>query len=114
VVGGEGVDQAGDEGQAELSNGVATSVVAGEGAINPAELPPMVWCGWEGASADTMSLLRSHDAEYPGLSWSLSRICSNPSISEGQNFDLAKYIVSSTRYEYSIQYIVSYNTIHCF
>jgi hypothetical protein len=25
--------------------------------------------------------------------------------SEGQNFDLAKYIVSSTRYEYSIQYI---------
>jgi hypothetical protein len=34
--------------------------------------------------------------------------------SEGQNFDLAKYIVSSTRYEYSIQYIVSYNTIHCF
>jgi hypothetical protein len=34
--------------------------------------------------------------------------------SEGQNFDLAKYIVSSTRYEYSIQYIVSYDTIHCF
>jgi hypothetical protein len=34
--------------------------------------------------------------------------------SERQNFDLAKYIVSSTRYEYSIQYIVSYNTIHCF
>jgi hypothetical protein len=34
--------------------------------------------------------------------------------SEGQNFDLAKYIVSSTRYEYSIQYIASYNAIHCF
>jgi hypothetical protein len=34
--------------------------------------------------------------------------------SEGQNFDLAKYIVSSTRYRYSIQYIVSYNTIHYF
>jgi hypothetical protein len=34
--------------------------------------------------------------------------------SEGQNFDLAKYTVSSTRYEYSIQYIVSYDTIHCF
>ncbi len=32
----------------------------------------------------------------------------------GQNFDLAKYIVLSTRYEYSIQYIVSYNTIHYF
>ncbi len=36
------------------------------------------------------------------------------SISEGQIFDLAKYIVSSTRYEYSIQYIVSYDTIHCY
>jgi hypothetical protein len=34
--------------------------------------------------------------------------------SKGQNFDLAKYIGLSTRYEYSIQYIVSYNTIHCF
>ncbi len=34
--------------------------------------------------------------------------------SEGQNFDLAKYIVLSTRYEYSIQYIVSYDIIHCF
>ncbi len=34
--------------------------------------------------------------------------------SEGQNFDLAKYIVSSTRYEYSIKYIVSYDTIHYF
>jgi hypothetical protein len=32
--------------------------------------------------------------------------------SEGKIFDLAKYIVSSTRYEYSIQYIVSYDTIH--
>jgi hypothetical protein len=31
--------------------------------------------------------------------------------SEEQNFDLVKYIVLSTRYEYSIQYIVSYNTI---
>ncbi len=36
------------------------------------------------------------------------------SVAEGQNFDLEKYIVSSTRYEYSIQYIVSYDTIHCF
>ncbi len=31
---------------------------------------------------------------------------------EGQNFDLAKYIVSSTRYEYSIQYcIIQHNTL---
>jgi hypothetical protein len=36
------------------------------------------------------------------------------STSEGQNFDLAKYIVSGTRYEYSIQFIVLYNTVHCF
>jgi hypothetical protein len=48
VVGGEGVDQAGDEGQAELVNGVAASVVAGKGAINLLGIPPMVWCGWEG------------------------------------------------------------------
>jgi hypothetical protein len=34
--------------------------------------------------------------------------------SEGQKFNLAKYIVSSTRYEYSIQYVVSYDTINCF
>jgi hypothetical protein len=34
--------------------------------------------------------------------------------SERQNFDLAKYIVLSTRYEYSIQLIVLYDTIHCF
>jgi hypothetical protein len=43
-----GEDQAGKKGQAELSNGVATSVVVGEGAINPLGIPPMVWCGWEG------------------------------------------------------------------
>jgi hypothetical protein len=34
--------------------------------------------------------------------------------SEGQNYDLAKYIVLSTRYEYSIQFIVSYDTIYYF
>jgi hypothetical protein len=45
VVGGEGVDQAGDEGQAKLGDGIAASEVAGKGAINPAEIPPMVWCG---------------------------------------------------------------------
>jgi hypothetical protein len=79
VVGGEGVDQAGNERQAKLGDGVAAYVVAGKGAIDPAELPPMVWCGWKGVAADTVSLLRSHDTKYPGLSWSLSRICPNPS-----------------------------------
>ncbi len=48
VVGGEGVDQAGNEGRAERSNGVATPGVADKGAINPLGLPPMVQCGWEG------------------------------------------------------------------
>ncbi len=48
VVGREGVDQVGNEGQAELGNGIAASVVAGKGAIDPSGIPPMVWCGWEG------------------------------------------------------------------
>ncbi len=39
-------------------------------------------------------------------------LAQEPITSEGQIFDLAKCIVLSTRYEYSIQYIVSYNTIH--
>jgi hypothetical protein len=43
-----GEDQVGKKGQAELGNGVATSVVAGKGAINPLGIPPMVRCGWEG------------------------------------------------------------------
>ena len=34
---GEGGDQAGKEGLAELGNGVATPVVAGKGAIDPYE-----------------------------------------------------------------------------
>ena len=37
----EGVDQAGGEQRAELGNGIAAPVVAGEGAINPADLPPI-------------------------------------------------------------------------
>jgi hypothetical protein len=87
VVGGEGGERAGDEGRAKLGDGVATFVVAGEGAIDPAELPPMVQCGREGAAAGTMSLHRSHDAEYPDLSWSLSRIPPNPSHTGRKNGD---------------------------
>ncbi len=79
VVGGEGVDQAGNDGQSKLSDGIAASVVSGKDAINPVELPPMDLCGWEGADAGTVSLLRSHKAMYPGLSWSSSRIRPNPS-----------------------------------
>ena len=45
----EGVDRAGGEGRAKLGNGIAAPVVASEGAINPADLPPIIiWCGWEG------------------------------------------------------------------
>ena len=36
----EGVNQAGGEGRAELGNGIATPVVAGKGAIHPADPPP--------------------------------------------------------------------------
>ncbi len=48
MMGGEGEDRAGDEGLAELGNGVAVLEEADEGAINPLELPPMVRFGWEG------------------------------------------------------------------
>ncbi len=54
-------------------------MVAGKGAIDPVELPPKVRCGWEGAAAGTVSLLRSHGAKYPDLFWILSRIHPNPS-----------------------------------
>ncbi len=43
-----GEDQVGKKGWAKLGNGIAASVVASEGAINPLGIPPMVWCGWEG------------------------------------------------------------------
>ncbi len=48
VEGGVGENQIGKKGWAELGDGVAASVVAGKGAINPSGIPPMVWCGWEG------------------------------------------------------------------
>ena len=35
----EGVGRAGGEQRAELGNGIVAPVVAGEGAINPADLP---------------------------------------------------------------------------
>jgi hypothetical protein len=43
-----GEDRVGKKGRAELGDGIAASVVAGEGAINSLGIPPMVWCGWEG------------------------------------------------------------------
>ena len=43
-----GEDQVGKKGQAKLGNGVAASVVADEGAIDPLGIPPMVRCVWEG------------------------------------------------------------------
>jgi hypothetical protein len=43
-----GEDQVGKKGRAKLGDGIAASVVAGEGAINPLGIPPMVWCGQEG------------------------------------------------------------------
>ena len=70
VVGGEGVDQAGNKGRAELGDGVvAPSIEVGAGAINPTGLPPMLRCGWEREAAGTVILFRSHDAEYPSLPW---------------------------------------------
>jgi hypothetical protein len=42
-----GEDRVGKKGWAELGNGIAASVVAGEGAIDPSGIPPMIWCGWE-------------------------------------------------------------------
>jgi hypothetical protein len=48
MMGEEGEDQAGNEGLAELGNGVAILEEADEGAIDPSELPPMVRFGWEG------------------------------------------------------------------
>ena len=44
----EGVDRAGGEGQAELGDGIAAPVVVGKGAIDLADLPPILWFGWEG------------------------------------------------------------------
>ncbi len=41
------MDQAGGEGRADLGDGIVAPVVAGEGAINPADPPPILWCGWE-------------------------------------------------------------------
>jgi hypothetical protein len=43
-----GEDRVGKKGWAKLSNGIAASVVAGKGAIDPLGIPPMVHCGWEG------------------------------------------------------------------
>jgi hypothetical protein len=43
-----GEDRVGKKGRAELGDCIAAFVVAGEGAINPSGIPPMVWCGWEG------------------------------------------------------------------
>ena len=40
MMGGEGEDQAGDEGLAKLGDGVAVLKKVDEGAINPSELPP--------------------------------------------------------------------------
>jgi hypothetical protein len=48
VVSGEGVDQIGREARTKLGDGVAASLVAGEGAIDPLWLPPMLRGGWEG------------------------------------------------------------------
>jgi hypothetical protein len=45
VVGGEGVDQAGNEGQAKHGNGAVAPGVADEGAINPLGLPPCFGVG---------------------------------------------------------------------
>jgi hypothetical protein len=47
-MGGEGEDQAGNEGLTKLGNGVAVPEEAHEGTIDPSELPPMVRFGWEG------------------------------------------------------------------
>ena len=75
VVGGEGVDQAGNERWAELGGDgiVAPSIEVGKGAIHPTGLPPMLRCGWEGEAASTMILFRSHNAKYPGLPWIVCR-----------------------------------------
>ena len=48
MMGGEGENRAGGERRAKLSDGIAAPVVVGEGAIDPADLPPIRWCGWEG------------------------------------------------------------------
>jgi hypothetical protein len=60
-------------------------------------------------SADTADADADEDVDVV-----LESICFSCPPSEGQNFDLAKYIVSRTRYEYSMQYIVSYDTMYCF
>ena len=44
VMGGEGGDRAGTE----LGDGGATPSIAGEGAIDPSGVPPMLRSGWEG------------------------------------------------------------------
>ena len=52
VVGGKGVDHAGNKGCAELGDAVvAPSIGVGKGAIDPTDLPPMLCCGWEGEAA---------------------------------------------------------------
>ena len=45
-----GEDRVGKKGWAELGDGFAASVVAGEGAIGPL-LPSLQWCGWEGGTS---------------------------------------------------------------
>ena len=47
-MGGEGENQAGGERRAKLSDGIAAPVVVGKGAIDLADLPPILWFGWEG------------------------------------------------------------------
>ena len=55
VVGGEGVDQAGNEGRAKLGDGVVAPSVADEGAINPWEQS----CGSAQRDPPTEAVLRA-------------------------------------------------------
>ena len=48
MLGGDGEDRAGNEGRAELGDGIVAPGGAGKGAIDRSGLPPMVPCGREG------------------------------------------------------------------
>ncbi len=54
MVGGEGVDQAGNEGQAKHGNGVVAPGVADKGAINPSG--PPLWFGVGGRDRTKLAL----------------------------------------------------------
>jgi hypothetical protein len=60
---GVSVKQAGTEGVAELVDGITSLGETGEGAINPCRLPPMLSCGWEGASDDDFIVKRAGNGE---------------------------------------------------